>query len=109
VPTPDVGIPNKKSRASVLAKFLDRRPFVALGRLSFSLYLVHWPIVLGVGSAVLIAVGRGEDGALARDAAVAAALGLSLACAELFSSVDAWAISASRRLRGCGDVRGRRR
>jgi peptidoglycan/LPS O-acetylase OafA/YrhL len=83
-----------------LARILDRRPFVALGRLSFSLYLIHWPIVLGVGSVIFIAVGRGEDIFLARAIAVAAAVCLSLVCAEMFSPVDAWAVAASRRLRG---------
>ncbi len=85
--------------ASGLEAMLTRRPFVSLGRLSFSLYLIHWPIVCGVCAALFLAIGGGEDSSWARAAAMAAAIVLSLVGAGLFSRIDAWAIAASRRLR----------
>ncbi len=91
-----------------LAKILARQPFVALGRLSFSLYLIHWPIVVGVCSVIFLAVGQGHDGVSARATAIVGAVALSLLGAEIFSSVDAWAIAISRRMRSGPVVTGRR-
>jgi peptidoglycan/LPS O-acetylase OafA/YrhL len=82
-----------------LADVLAWPPFVALGRISFSLYLVHWPIVVGAGSVLYLAIGRGEQSAAAAAVSVTAAVGLSLWCARLFSPIDNWAVSASRRIR----------
>ena len=47
--------------------FLAHERLRALGRLSFPIYLTHWPIIFGVGSFSLVSVG-----ALGRDATSAA-------------------------------------
>jgi peptidoglycan/LPS O-acetylase OafA/YrhL len=51
-----------------------------LGRLSFSIYLLHWPVMLGIGSAVFLAalpLGQTAAGMLAVLAALLATLALS--------------------------------
>lgn len=85
--------------ASGLEHLLNRRPFVVLGRLSFSLYLIHWPIVCGLCAALYVAIGGGADSVTGRTVAIVAAIVLSLAGASAFSRVDAWAIASSQRLR----------
>ena len=82
-------------------RWLSVRPLVALGRLSFPLYLIHWPIVFGLGSWAFffartnLAVGNSTAAAVA----IVASCALSLAGAHLFAHVDLWAVDVSRRLR----------
>jgi peptidoglycan/LPS O-acetylase OafA/YrhL len=67
-----------------------------LGQISFSLYLVHWPIVLGLGSVVLLATREPFGLAGATLAAILCSLTVSLVVAVAFVPVDRLAIGASR-------------
>lgn len=70
------------------------RPIKILGRLSFSIYLIHWPIMVAVGGAAYLA-GRslGHPGEIAFCTGVA----VTIAAAWLFERhVDAPAIALSR-------------
>jgi peptidoglycan/LPS O-acetylase OafA/YrhL len=73
---------------------------VARARLSFPLYLVHWPILLGP-VAILFVQSAGTIGILpARLCAIAAGIGLSVAASLLFLPIDRLALDLSRTLRG---------
>lgn len=77
---------------------------VWLGRISFSLYLVHAPILFGLSTLVFLSaagtIGVGPAAALASGFAIVTSLGVATA----FVPVDRWAVSMSRlvrhRLRG---------
>jgi len=87
--------------SAAIERWLSLRPLVALGRLSFPLYLIHWPIVFGLGSwtyrlaRTFLALGPPSAAAIA----IVASILLSLVGAELFAYVDAWAVDNARRLR----------
>ncbi len=85
--------------ARPLIGVLSRPSLVWLGRLSFPLYLVHWPIVLGLGSFFLLRltplVGLEEATLLV----VPTVLALSAIAAIGFVRIDGLAISLSRKLR----------
>lgn len=69
---------------------LRTRPALLLGRLSFPIYLLHWPVLMTLGAGVFVA------------ALLALAVGgaATLALAEAFERwVDAPAVALSRRLR----------
>jgi peptidoglycan/LPS O-acetylase OafA/YrhL len=70
-----------------------------LGRLSFSIYLLHWPIMVAAGSAVfLVALPLGHTAAAALAFIVGLAFTLGLAAwFELY--IDALAVRLSRRIR----------
>ena len=82
-------------------RWLSLRPLVALGRLSFPLYLIHWPIVFGLGSwtyrfaRTSLSLGSSSAAAIT----IVTTLLLSLVGAELFAHVDVWAVESARRLR----------
>jgi peptidoglycan/LPS O-acetylase OafA/YrhL len=82
-----------------LRRVLSLPLFVALGRLSFPVYLVHWPIVLGLGSVVVVFTypTRGASGAAS--AAIVVALLLVAIAAFLFEFVDDGAVQLSRWMR----------
>ncbi|MDO9711089.1 acyltransferase family protein [Paracraurococcus lichenis] len=89
-----------------LRRWLERPWLAVLGRLSFPLYLVHWPMILGPGAAAFVALEPRLGGAAARLAGMAAAALLSLLLALAFRPVDEAAIRWSRRLRAALAARG---
>ncbi|PPQ39694.1 Peptidoglycan/LPS O-acetylase OafA/YrhL, contains acyltransferase and SGNH-hydrolase domains [Rhodoblastus acidophilus] len=82
-----------------LSRLLTKPAFVALGRLSFPIYLVHWPILMGLGSFVLIALAPKLGVAGAGLAAGLLTVAATFALARPFSRIDAWAVALSRRCR----------
>lgn len=72
---------------------------VELGRLSFSIYLVHWPIIFGLGSLLLVSAEPIIGLPAARLATMVVVLGASLVAARLFARIDAGAIDLGRRVR----------
>ncbi|WP_431267549.1 hypothetical protein [Dankookia sp. P2] len=82
-----------------LRRRLEARWLGWLGRLSFPLYLVHWPMILGPGAAAFLALEPvlGADGARLGGMAVASLASLLLALA--FRPLDAAAMRWSRGLR----------
>ncbi|MBB4198165.1 hypothetical protein CCR94_10990 [Rhodoblastus sphagnicola] len=82
-----------------LGRVLTRPAFVALGRLSFPIYLAHWPILMGGGSFVVVALAPGIGVALAGVAAGFLVIAATFALARPFSRVDAFAIATARRCR----------
>jgi peptidoglycan/LPS O-acetylase OafA/YrhL len=82
-----------------LRSFLAHDRLRGLGRLSFPIYLTHWPIIFGLGSATVLALAPLTGGLLARFAAVFASIVLSLFAAKCFEPVDRFALGASRNAR----------
>jgi len=78
---------------------LTARPLLWLGKLSFPIYLVHWPVVCGVSTLFYLAAAGGADSGFARFVAVVASVGLSLLAASAFHPIDAVAIEAARQIR----------
>jgi peptidoglycan/LPS O-acetylase OafA/YrhL len=82
-------------------RLLSHRRLALLGRLSFPIYLVHWPIVFGFGCAVyLAALPQGVTVAAAE--AVITGLVATLLVALAFTRVDAAAQRLSHVLRDLG-------
>jgi peptidoglycan/LPS O-acetylase OafA/YrhL len=71
----------------------------ALGRLSFPLYLVHWPLLMGPGAAFALALAPWFGTSTAALAGATLAAGLTLALAVLALPLDAAAVSLARRAR----------
>jgi peptidoglycan/LPS O-acetylase OafA/YrhL len=78
-------------------RLLSSQRLALLGRLSFPIYLSHWPIVFGLGSAVYLAVGVPG---LASAAAIAVAVVATIAAAFAFARIDGAAQRLSRNIRG---------
>jgi peptidoglycan/LPS O-acetylase OafA/YrhL len=78
---------------------LTRPLLVGLGRLSFSIYLVHWPIVFGLGALLLVTATPMIGLPAARLATIVVVLGASLVAAIVFTRIDAGAIILGRRVR----------
>jgi peptidoglycan/LPS O-acetylase OafA/YrhL len=89
-----------------VAQAVVTRPLARwLGKLSFSLYLIHFPILFTVVSAVFVRVRPGLGDGAAAGACAVAGIGLTLMLATLFQRwVDQPAIRLSRV--GLGNVRG---
>lgn len=83
-----------------VTRLLSAAPLVQLGRLSFSLYLVHWPIVFGIASLALVLAEPQIGAVAARGLACGVAIVVSLIAAMAISRIDAFAISGARWLRG---------
>lgn len=82
-----------------LHKLLAKPALARLGRLSLSIYLVHWPVIFGIASAVLISIQREPLALTGRLIACMTAFLLAFAFALMFVRVDDWAISLARRFR----------
>jgi peptidoglycan/LPS O-acetylase OafA/YrhL len=80
-------------------RFLSRPWLVARSRLSFPLYLVHWPILFGPAAALFLVLNGTVGIELARIGAVLAGIGLAFAASMLFLGVDRGALELSRRVR----------
>lgn len=86
--------------AAPLQRVLQSRLLLRLGRLSFPIYLLHWPVMMSLGSAVFLAVLPHAGQIPAALTALAAGSALTLALSQAFERwVDAPAVSLSRRLR----------
>ena len=72
---------------------------VRLSRLSFPLYLVHWPILMGPTALIFLRLNGAIGLEPARFGAIIAGIGLSAAAALLFLPIDRSALSWSRRWR----------
>jgi peptidoglycan/LPS O-acetylase OafA/YrhL len=79
--------------------FLSRPWLVARSRLSFPLYLVHWPILFGPAAALFLWLNGTVGIELARVGAVVAGICLAFGCSMIFLSVDRRALELSRTLR----------
>jgi peptidoglycan/LPS O-acetylase OafA/YrhL len=75
---------------------LSGRLLRELGRISFPLYLVHWPIVLGIGSVVFLLAEPHMPLSWARAVTIGAVVPLSLAAAAAFVVIDRLSTRLSR-------------
>lgn len=76
--------------------FLARKSLSALGRLSFPIYLTHWPIIFGLGSFILVATRPWIGVIPARFLALTASIGVTVLAATYFERVDVIALRISR-------------
>ncbi len=82
-----------------IRSFLGRKELRSLGRLSFPLYLTHWPIIFGVGSFVLVASAPWIGLRAARCLALVTSVALTAFAAMAFERVDQVALGLSRAVR----------
>jgi peptidoglycan/LPS O-acetylase OafA/YrhL len=76
--------------------FLAHKRLRALGRLSFPIYLTHWPIIFGVGSFSLLILAPRIGPLPARFFALAISIALTVIAAMCFEPVDQLALRVSR-------------
>ena len=79
--------------------FLDHKRLRVLGRLSFPIYLTHWPIIFGVGCFLFVVSAPWLGLRSARYLALVASIGLAVIVASAFERVDQMALRVSRVLR----------
>jgi peptidoglycan/LPS O-acetylase OafA/YrhL len=79
--------------------FLSKPWLVARSRLSFPLYLVHWPIICGPAAALFICLDKIFPTGLALVSTLAAGITASFAASVIFAPVDRYAVGLSVRLR----------
>ena len=79
-----------------LRTFLGHERLRVLGKLSFPIYLTHWPIIFGIGSATVLALAPWAGELPARLAAVVASIVVTFLAAYCFEPVDRFALRASR-------------
>jgi peptidoglycan/LPS O-acetylase OafA/YrhL len=72
---------------------------VRKSRLSFPIYLVHWPILFGPAAVIFLWLNGAIGLELARVGAIVCGIGMAFAGAVLFSPIDRGALSLSRRWR----------
>ena len=83
-----------------VARALLSRPWlVARSKLSFPLYLVHWPILFGPSAALFLLLNGTVGIEFARVGAIAAGICLAFVCSAFFLGVDRRALELSRALR----------
>jgi peptidoglycan/LPS O-acetylase OafA/YrhL len=92
----------------VLVGIIDLQParrllsvpwLVERSKLSFPLYLVHWPLLFGPAAALFLLLDSAVGMEPARLIAIAAGIGMAILCSVLFAGVDRYALGLSRRLR----------
>jgi peptidoglycan/LPS O-acetylase OafA/YrhL len=76
--------------------FLAHRRLRALGRLSFPIYLTHWPIIFGIGSFLLVTLAPWAGVFSARLIALTVSIGMTILAAICFEPVDQIALHVSR-------------
>jgi peptidoglycan/LPS O-acetylase OafA/YrhL len=76
--------------------FLGHKRLSALGRLSFPIYLTHWPIIFGVGSFSLVMLEPWTGSRTARLLAMAISIAATILAALCFEPVDQIALRVSR-------------
>jgi peptidoglycan/LPS O-acetylase OafA/YrhL len=79
--------------------FLGQKNLRALGRLSFPLYLTHWPIIFGLGSFLLVASAPWIGPRAARCLAIVASVAITAFASVSFERVDQLALRVSRAVR----------
>lgn len=79
--------------------FLSTPWLVARSKLSFPIYLIHWPILFGPTTALFLLLNGVVGIELARVGAITAGIALAIVCSMLFLPVDRGALELSRRLR----------
>jgi peptidoglycan/LPS O-acetylase OafA/YrhL len=79
--------------------FLSTPWLVARSRLSFPIYLIHWPILFGPAAALFLLLNHVAGIEIARVGAVIAGISLALACSVVFLPLDRGALELARRLR----------
>jgi peptidoglycan/LPS O-acetylase OafA/YrhL len=91
-------------------ELLSRPWLVARSKLSFPLYLIHWPVLFGPAAALFLLLNAMVGTEPARVVAIVAGIGTAILCSLLFAGLDRCALGLSRRLRrhfsGAGAVRG---
>jgi peptidoglycan/LPS O-acetylase OafA/YrhL len=84
------------------ARVLLSRPWlVSRSRLSFPLYLIHWPILFGPCAALFLSLQSILGVDAARVIAIASAICFAFAASTLFLAVDRRALELARMLRRC--------
>jgi peptidoglycan/LPS O-acetylase OafA/YrhL len=83
----------------VARTFLSRPWLVARSKLSFPVYLIHWPILFGPAAALFLLLNGIVGIELARLCAIVAGIGLAFVCSIFFLEVDRRALELSRGLR----------
>jgi peptidoglycan/LPS O-acetylase OafA/YrhL len=83
----------------VARAFLSRPWLVARSKLSFPIYLIHWPILFGPAAALFLLLDGIAGIEIARVGAIVAGICLALVCSAIFLPVDRGALEAARRLR----------
>ena len=83
----------------VARRFLSRPWLVARSKLSFPLYLIHWPILFGPAAALFLLLNDNVGIELARVCAIVVGIGLAFVCSIFFLAVDRRALELSRGLR----------
>jgi peptidoglycan/LPS O-acetylase OafA/YrhL len=76
--------------------FLAHERLRALGRLSFPIYLTHWPVIFGVGSFSLVALTPWVGALPARFLALIVSVAVTIFAATCFEPVDQIALRVSR-------------
>jgi peptidoglycan/LPS O-acetylase OafA/YrhL len=76
--------------------FLSHERLRALGRLSFPIYLTHWPIIFGVGSFSLVLLAPRIGALPARLLAMIISIVVTILAARYFEPVDQLALRVSR-------------
>ena len=83
----------------VARAFLSRPWLVARSKLSFPVYLIHWPILFGPAAALFLLLNGVVGIELARVCAIVVGIGLAFVCSIFFLEVDRRALELSRGLR----------
>jgi peptidoglycan/LPS O-acetylase OafA/YrhL len=83
----------------VARRFLSSPWLVRCSKLSFPLYLIHWPILFGPAAALFLLLNGIVGIELARVGAIVVGIGLAFVCSIFFLPVDRRALELSRRLR----------
>jgi peptidoglycan/LPS O-acetylase OafA/YrhL len=83
----------------VARRILSRPWLVARSKLSFPLYLIHWPILFGPAAALFLMLNDNVGIELARICAIIVGIGLVFVCSIFFLAVDRGALELSRGLR----------
>jgi peptidoglycan/LPS O-acetylase OafA/YrhL len=83
----------------VARSFLSKPWLVARSKLSFPVYLIHWPILFGPAAALFLLLNGIVGIELARLCAIVAGIGLAFVCSIFFLEVDRRALELSRGLR----------
>jgi peptidoglycan/LPS O-acetylase OafA/YrhL len=79
--------------------FLSRPWLVARSKLSFPLYLIHWPVLFGPCAALFVTLNGAFGLEWARLCTIVVGIGLAFAAATLYLPIDRRALGWSRALR----------
>ncbi len=82
-----------------LRTFLQHRWLSALGRLSFPIYLTHWPIIFGLGSFSLVMLAPWAGAPQARLLAMIISIVATIVAARCFEPIDQAALRVARSAR----------